>query len=86
MSDNLSKVYVGVDVSKSQLAVAIGKDGEYWEAGNQCVADSIMIEINAHANKELPEGSGHQQYDTKHQDDAHGVADTCCHTFKERSH
>lgn len=34
MSDNLSKVYVGVDVSKSQLAVAIGKDGEYWEAGN----------------------------------------------------
>lgn len=34
MSDNLSKVYVGIDVSKSQLAVAIGKDGEYWEAGN----------------------------------------------------
>lgn len=34
MSDNVSKVYVGIDVSKSQLDVAIGKDGEYWQAGN----------------------------------------------------
>jgi len=34
MSDNLSKVYVGIDVSKSQLDVAVGQDGEYWQAGN----------------------------------------------------
>ena len=37
MSDNVSKVYVGIDVSKSQLDVAIGKDGEYWQAGNERV-------------------------------------------------
>ena len=37
MIDNLSKVYVGIDVSKSQLDVAIGKDGEYWQAGNERV-------------------------------------------------
>jgi hypothetical protein len=59
---------------------------EYWEQGNNCVAETIMIEINAHANKSLPEGSGPEQYDTEHQDAASGVIDTCCHTFVERSH
>lgn len=34
MSDNLSKVYVGIDISKSHLDVAVGQDGEYWQAGN----------------------------------------------------
>jgi len=34
MIENLSSVYVGVDVSKTQLDVAIGKDGEYWQASN----------------------------------------------------
>lgn len=43
-----------------------------------------MIEINAHANKDLPESKGGEQYDTKHQDTASGVVDTCCHTFEER--
>ncbi|MFC4779128.1 DUF1540 domain-containing protein [Paenibacillus sp. GCM10023252] len=59
---------------------------EYWESGNNCVAETIMIEINAHADKPLSQGHGHEQYDTKHQDTASGVVDTCCHTFTERSH
>ena len=37
MMDNLCNVYVGIDVSKRQLDVAIGKDGEYWQAGNDGV-------------------------------------------------
>jgi len=57
---------------------------EYWAEGNNCVADTIMIEINAHAHKDLPESSGGQKYDTGHQDHASDVADTCCHTFEER--
>jgi transposase len=33
--DNISSnIYVGIDVSKSTLDVAIGTDGEYWQASN----------------------------------------------------
>ncbi len=59
---------------------------EYWAEGNNCVAETIMIEINSHAEKKEPQGTGHEKYDTKHQDSASGVTDTCCHTFKERTH
>ena len=44
MNAKQSEVYVGIDVSKAELDVAIGKDGEYWQAGNdrigidKCVA------------------------------------------------
>ncbi|WP_407944617.1 DUF1540 domain-containing protein [Paenibacillus swuensis] len=58
----------------------------YWEEGNNCVAETIMIEINAHAHAELPEGTRDEQYDSHHTDHAAGVKDTCCHTFKERVH
>ena len=44
MTDNLSSVYVGIDVSKTQLDVAIGKDGEYWQAGNDGVGIQRTIE------------------------------------------
>ncbi|MBW7456359.1 DUF1540 domain-containing protein [Paenibacillus sepulcri] len=59
---------------------------QHWESGNNCVAETIMIEINTHANSPLPQGSGSGKYDTKHQDSAGGVTDTCCHTFQERTH
>ena len=44
MNENLSKVYVGIDVSKTQLDVAIGKDGEYWKSGNDAVGIRKSIE------------------------------------------
>ena len=59
---------------------------QYWEQGNNCVAETIMIEITEHADKPLPQHADGQQYDTKHRDSADGIADTCCHTFKERPH
>jgi transposase len=34
MTDNVTKVYVGVDVSKTRLDVAVGQDGEFWQANN----------------------------------------------------
>lgn len=37
MNAELDNVFVGIDVSKSQLDVSIGKAGEYWQAGNDRV-------------------------------------------------
>jgi|APFre7841882724_1041349.scaffolds.fasta_scaffold16211_2 transposase len=44
MSNNQSSVYVGIDVSKSQLDIAIGKDGEYWKANNDQLGIQRTIE------------------------------------------
>lgn len=34
MTESLSGMYVGIDVSKTRLDVAIGRDGQYWQANN----------------------------------------------------
>jgi transposase len=34
MNNSSSNTYVGIDVSKSALDVALGTDGEYWQASN----------------------------------------------------
>ncbi|PZE20155.1 DUF1540 domain-containing protein [Paenibacillus xerothermodurans] len=57
---------------------------EYWEPGNNCHAEVIMIEVNAHAGKSQPEHKGGEGYDSRHKDTAAGVTDTCCQTFEER--
>src|SRR3990170_4602847 len=44
MKDHLSEVYVGIDVSKTQLDVAIGKDSEYWQASNDGVGIRKSVE------------------------------------------
>jgi transposase len=44
MNDNLSAVYVGIDVSKAQLDVAVGKDGEYWQASNDAMGIRKSVE------------------------------------------
>jgi len=49
---------------------------EHWEQGNVCVAESIVIEITAHA---------HQHIGT-HEDSASDSAETCCQTFEEKAH
>jgi hypothetical protein len=59
---------------------------EYWEEGNNCVAEVIMIEVNAHAQRPQPEKKGGQKYDSRHTDNASGIVDTCCQTFEERKH
>ncbi len=37
MNNSSSNIYIGIDVSKSLLDVAVGKDGEYWQASNDQV-------------------------------------------------
>ena len=44
MTDNLAKVYVGIDVSKTQLDVAVNQDGEYWKANNDRVGILCSVE------------------------------------------
>jgi transposase len=65
MNAELEKVFVGIDVSKSQLDVAIGKAGEYWQAGNDrvgiekcvkrlCAVQPALIVIESSGGLEVP--------------------------------
>ncbi len=55
----------------------------YWGNGNNCVAPSIMVEVDRHANynAEMANELGIQ---TEHQDKASNSAETCCRTFKSK--
>ncbi len=44
MIGSLPGVYIGIDVSKDQLDVAIGPDGEYWQARNEAVGIQHTLE------------------------------------------
>lgn len=55
---------------------------EYWAQGNNCNANTIMIEVDKHSKI---------GYDTEfatdfenHQDIAKSVRNTCCHTFEPK--
>jgi hypothetical protein len=57
----------------------------YWAQGNNCQAETIMIEIDQHAKADFHAEFGDEfGYDTKHKDNAKNVANTCCHTFKAK--
>ncbi|PTX64929.1 uncharacterized protein DUF1540 [Melghirimyces profundicolus] len=57
----------------------------YWEPGNNCGADAIMVDIDEHADREYEETIGGEAVDTQHQDySAKDSAETCCHTFKPK--
>lgn len=57
---------------------------EYWNEGNKCVADTIMIEIDQHADAKFNEEFAGESFDTEHQDYAASVSNTCCHTFSPK--
>lgn len=57
----------------------------YWDEGNLCGADAIMVEVDAHADHDFNEEVGGEMINTTHQDQAEHSRDTCCHTFKPRS-
>jgi transposase len=44
MNEKLSDIFVGIDVSKTQLDVALGKDGEFWQASNDAVGIRKVME------------------------------------------
>ncbi|MEJ8544017.1 DUF1540 domain-containing protein [Brevibacillus borstelensis] len=58
---------------------------EYWSEGNNCNADMIMVEIDAHANADFKEEfAGEYGHDSEHKDKADTSSQTCCHTFKPK--
>ncbi|NGQ97291.1 DUF1540 domain-containing protein [Brevibacillus sp. SYP-B805] len=58
---------------------------EYWAEGNDCVADTIMVEIDKHAKANFrTEFADEFAYDSEHQDTAATSSNTCCHTFKPK--
>jgi hypothetical protein len=56
----------------------------YWEQGNQCKADVVMIEIDQHATAQFNAEFAGESFDSNHQDTAAKVKDTCCHTFEKK--
>lgn len=55
---------------------------EYWANENNCVASSILVSIDKHANANMKEE--YAMMDGSHQDSATNSAETCCHTFKPK--
>ncbi|WP_088102484.1 DUF1540 domain-containing protein [Halalkalibacter urbisdiaboli] len=57
----------------------------YWGEGNQCQAESILVEIDAHSNMDFSMEAGEEPYEkAEHEDKAERRSQTCCHTFRER--
>ncbi len=44
MEEDRTGIYVGIDVSKAQLDIAVGQDGEYWQAANDRVGIQRTVE------------------------------------------
>lgn len=74
----LPKEGVSMPIVKCNVANCV-----YWEQGNNCSADSILVEVDGHANKEYEiTSSGELVGSADHQDESPSVASTCCHTFR----
>ena len=62
---------------------------QFWDMGNKCAAEEILVEIDAHAKQNLDVeyageyGGGDDTY-TSHKDRASSSNDTCCLTFKPK--
>ena len=57
---------------------------EYWAKGGACVADSILVEIDAHANRNFATEFGDDLGENVHRDHAANSAATMCQTFKQK--
>lgn len=54
---------------------------KFWEEGNKCIAESILIDIDDHADRDYALETGTLIDDDRHRDYAASVSNTCCHTF-----
>lgn len=57
---------------------------EYWAKGGGCNANSILVEIDAHAGQDFNMEIG-EIGEGVHKDVAQNSAATMCHTFKAKS-
>ncbi|MNI02627.1 hypothetical protein D3C73_555100 [compost metagenome] len=53
----------------------------HWVQGNNCNADTILIDIDQHANAKY-DAEFANDFDADHKDAANKAANTCCHTFE----
>lgn len=67
-------------MSKPMVSCSVA-NCKFWEEGNKCIAESILIDIDAHANREYDLETGTLIDEDKHRDYAASVSSTCCHTF-----
>ncbi|MFC0216313.1 DUF1540 domain-containing protein [Paenibacillus chartarius] len=56
----------------------------FWNEGNKCGADAIMIDVDAHAKVDYNAEFAGESFDSAHQDTANTSSTTCCHTFKPK--
>jgi hypothetical protein len=56
---------------------------EYWAAGNNCAATSIIIDVDQHANANFSSEFASEDMQG-HKDHATSVRNTCCHTFEPK--
>lgn len=57
----------------------------YWEEGNYCSADSILVEVDVHAENDYEmTAEGNLIGLAAHMDEAEEAAATCCHTFEPK--
>lgn len=56
----------------------------FWDEGNNCAAEMILIDINEHADTDF-DGEFAVEDFVDHQDEAMMSSGTCCHTFEPRS-
>jgi hypothetical protein len=57
----------------------------FWGEGNKCQAESILVEIDSHANRDYSMEAGEEPYEkAEHQDAANTIKETCCHTFRPK--
>ena len=55
----------------------------FWAEGNNCTADTIMVNVDPQVNRRFDEEIGRETDETNHRDySASKYADTCCHTFR----
>lgn len=54
---------------------------KFWEDGNKCIADSILIDLDVHADRDYDLETGRLIEQDEHVDHADSVSSTCCHTF-----
>ncbi len=57
----------------------------YWDKGNVCGADEIIVEIDRHAKSGFNEEFGLEPGEPDHKDYAKTSSGTCCYTFKPKS-
>ncbi|XEC96836.1 DUF1540 domain-containing protein [Paenibacillus tarimensis] len=57
----------------------------YWGQGNECNADEIMVEVDAHAHVDFNTEFAEEELGTNHKDTAPDSSQTCCHTFKPKA-